>query len=301
MQQRGGITMSKVTSAEVIAKAVEFYGANENDGSHKKIVDIYNGYLPHPRGYKVKYNDSWCATYVSAVAILLGCTDIIPVECGCEEMIKLFKSIGCWIEDDSYIPSEGDVIFYDWQDSGVGDNKGHSDHVGYVVSVSKNAIKVIEGNKDDKVVYRYINVNGKFIRGYGVPKYAKANDVAIEGNKPISTGNAKVKITASALTIRETPKGKDTGKRYYYGEKIVPLEKAFVNGEPWFRTNKGWISAKYLEGWILEDGKWWYLTKGYTYPTGKFEVIDGKCYCFDCEGWMLTSDRIKPDGEVILI
>lgn len=292
--------MSNVKSSDVISKAIEFYGANEDDGSHRKIIDIYNSYLPHPRGYVVKYTDPWCATFVSAIAILLGCTDIIPVECGCEEMIKLFKSIGSWVEDDGYVPSEGDVIFYDWHDNGVGDNVGYSDHVGYVVSVSKNAfIKVIEGNKDDKVMYRYISVDGKFIRGYGVPKYAKENDVVIEGNKPISTGNARVAVTASALTIRETPKGKDTGKRYYYNEKIIPIEKVFANREPWFRTSLGWVSAKYLEGWILEDGRWWYVMPDYTYPTNTVKNINSYDYCFDRDGWLITPDKITESGEVI--
>ena len=33
-------------------------------------------------------------------------------------------------------------------------------------------IKVIEGNKDDDVSYRYLFVNDPFIRGFGLPDYS---------------------------------------------------------------------------------------------------------------------------------
>lgn len=152
--------------------AVQWLGCNEADGSHKQIIDIYNGHTPLARGYKLKYTDSWCAATVSAAAIVAGYTDIIPTECSCGQMVSLFSKAGRWIEDDAYVPDIGDVIFYDWEDSGVGDNTGWPDHVGIVVSVKDGVITAIEGNKDSKVVYRTIAVNGKGIRGYGMPDYA---------------------------------------------------------------------------------------------------------------------------------
>ena len=66
-------------------------------------------------------------------------------------MINLAKKAGIWVENDAYIPSTGDVILYDWDDNGVGDCTGWSDHVGIVVSVSGSTIKIIEGNKNDSV------------------------------------------------------------------------------------------------------------------------------------------------------
>lgn len=124
-------------------------------------------------------------------------------------------------------------------------------------------------------------------------------EVQITDNKPISTGTSMVEVTASSLIIRDAPLGNDTGKRYKRGQRITPLEKLFANGKPWFRTNDGWVSAEYLEGWIKEDGKWWYLMAGYTYPAGKLQVIDGAAYCFDYNGWLITCDRVKADGQII--
>ena len=58
----------------------------------------------------------------------------------------------------------------DYRKSNTG--TGYADHIGIVVSVSGDTIKLIEGNMSDAVGYRNIKVNGKFIRGYGVPNYA---------------------------------------------------------------------------------------------------------------------------------
>ena len=152
--------------------AIGYYGCKESNGGHRKIIDLYNTYTPHPRGYKVTYNDPWCAAFASAMAIECGLTDIIPVECSCSKQIELFKQKGRWVENDAYVPSPGDLIYYDWDDNGVGENTGAPEHVGIVSAVNGSIITVIEGNKTDAVDYRKINVNGRYIRGYGVPHYA---------------------------------------------------------------------------------------------------------------------------------
>ena len=162
--------MNKYAS-KVVKQAQAWIGRNESDGTHEYIIDIYNEHKPLARNYTVKYYDSWCATFVSAVAIKLGYTDIIPTECSCERMIELFKEKISWVENENVTPKIGWVIFYDWQDNGSGDNKGWSDHVGIVEKVSDNKIYVVEGNKSDAVGRRTLEVNGKYIRGYGVPKY----------------------------------------------------------------------------------------------------------------------------------
>ena len=159
---------------KMIAIARSWLGKKASDGSHKAIIDTYNAHKPLARGYKVKYTDAWCATFISAVAIKCGLTELIPTECGCEKMIELFKAIGAWVENDAYIPKVADIIFYDWQDSGIGDNTGSSDHVGIVEEISDNIITVIEGNISNAVGRRKIQINGKYIRGYGTPKYTES-------------------------------------------------------------------------------------------------------------------------------
>lgn len=158
---------------KIVKQAEAWIGCKEKNGTHKKIIDVYNAHKPLARGYKVQYNDAWCATFVSAVAIKCGATDVIPTECSCNKMIALLKKLGSWVENDAYEPSPGDIMFYDWQDSGKGDNKGTADHVGIVQKVSGNYVYVIEGNYSNSVKVRKVKLNGKTIRGYGVPKYKK--------------------------------------------------------------------------------------------------------------------------------
>ncbi len=165
----------------VVEQAKYWLGCNEADGSHKKIIDTYNGHTPLARGYKVKYTDEWCATFVSAVAIKLGYTDIMPTECSCYYMVELYKKLGGWIENENRVPNPGEIMFYDWDDNGVGDNKGTPDHVGIVEKVVGDTIHVIEGNRSNSVKRIYIKVNAKKIRGYAAPKYGKEEDNTQKG------------------------------------------------------------------------------------------------------------------------
>ena len=160
----------------VVNTAVSWLGCRESDNSHIPIVDIYNSHEPLARGYAVQYDDEWCSTYASAIAIQCGLTDIIPTECGCERQIWLFMDINAWEESDDYIPLPGDYIFYSKENGNRGDNIGWAEHIGIVVGVWKDWIKVIEGNKDDAVSYRYIRVGDWIIRGYGVPDYAGVSE-----------------------------------------------------------------------------------------------------------------------------
>ena len=154
--------------------AKSYLNFSEASGKHRQIIDLYNSMSPLPRGYKVTYTDAWCATFVSAMAIKCKMTNIIPRECGCYYQVEAFKKMNRWMENDAYRPQAGDIIYYDWQDNGIGDNSGVPDHVGIVCSVSSNnTIAVIEGNYSDTVKYRYIKVNARNIRGYGLPDYAK--------------------------------------------------------------------------------------------------------------------------------
>lgn len=155
----------------IVRVAESYLGYREADGSHQEIVDLYNSHVPRARGYEVTYEDSWCATFTSAVALQSYLVGWIPMECSCEQQILLFNSQGDWLEKDCYLPRPGDYIYYDWNSQGHGDCTGWSDHVGIVVSTFGPVIKVIEGNKDDDVSYRYIFVNDPSIRGFGLPRY----------------------------------------------------------------------------------------------------------------------------------
>lgn len=178
--------------SEVVKLVSSWIGKKEADGSYKEIIDIYNSFTGEfPRGIRMKYGWPWCACTWSALAIALRYTDIMPIEISCRELINRAKEMGCWKENDGYIPSPGDGILYDWDDNSIGDNTGWPDHVGTVDYCNPNAgyMTVIEGNYSDSVKKRTISINGKYIRGFITPKYTD-NSVVYESlgtSKDIAT------------------------------------------------------------------------------------------------------------------
>ena len=244
---------------------------------HKWVVDTYNNISPLPRGYKLKTSDAWCAATVSAILHSVGYDDL--AECSCPRMIEKAQKLGLWVENDAYTPQTGDIIMYDWQDSGKGDNTGVADHVGIVVKVDKGKITVREGNKGGSVGNRTIDVNGKFIRGYIVPAYegATAKNDATPTNTPTNKPKAKETpqkgsygyeigktYTVNVRTALNVRKG--AGKEYGLvgyggltvdgrrhaltsgalrnGTRVTCNEVKAVGNTIWMRIPSGWVCAK---------------------------------------------------------
>lgn len=159
--------------AYLVQTARKYLGAAEGGALHREIIQIYNSILPHPRGFQMTTALPWCATFVTAMAKLCGMLDIIPAECSCYFQLEAFRSAGRWMERDDYKPQPGDVIYYYWKDTGAGDCTGVPDHVGIVESVTGGLITVIEGNRANSVSERTLVVGARYIRGYGLPDFAR--------------------------------------------------------------------------------------------------------------------------------
>lgn len=250
-----------------VEKALSFLGCNEKDGSHKKIIDGYNEHKPLARGYAVKYTDSWCATFVSFITIKLGYEDIIPLECSCEEMIKLFMKKGIWNEDGRIVPEIGDIIFYNW-DEKKQNNNGRADHVGIVEKIQGNIITVVEGNYSNSVKRRNVQIGNGYIRGYGQPKFEKKADKKTDSktaSSSASTSGSNVN-TSGSLKVGDVVQfiGSKHYATSYSGAKAFsckgglakvtaiskgstyPYHLVAVSGKG--STVYGWVKAKDIKG-----------------------------------------------------
>jgi len=93
-------------------------GIEKSSAGHTNIINIYNDIKPLPKGVKMNTSAAWCAATVSAAFHKANLDSIFPSECSCGRMIDKAKEMGIWQETDTYVPSPGDCILYDWQDSG---------------------------------------------------------------------------------------------------------------------------------------------------------------------------------------
>ena len=276
----------KKTRSAIVALAKSWKGKKESDGSHKEIIDIYNSFKPHPRGYALQYSDAWCAGTASALAIELGYTDIIPVECSCYYWVEQAKAMGIWVEDDGYVPKEGDYVLYDWQDSGSGDNTGVPDHIGIVTKAGKSSFTVTEGNKNDAVGDRSMKVNGQYIRGFVCPKYDEED--AGTGKKETTVKKDEVKTSGGTIS-----KAKSSSKFTVTGSGTPNKTEVFVgkvtagllNVRSWAGTSNPKIKSYPLlakgnmisvcDSILANDKTEWYYVK-----------IAGKYYGFVSAAWI---------------
>jgi len=247
----------------------------KGEEGHQKVLEVYNSQKPLPRRYKLQYKDPWCAATVSAVFLMNGYNALSEVSC--TMMVKKAKDLGIWKENDAYIPETGDVIMYDWQDDGKGDNMGNPDHVGIVVKVTDKKITVREGNKNNSVGNRTIDINERFIRGFIVPPYeadtglldeevtenAPVEEKAKEEpqsevNTPYIVGRTYTVRVKTALNVRKgAGKGFNTvgyanltedGKKHAFsngalknGTRVTVKEVIVAGSEVWLKIPSGWI------------------------------------------------------------
>ena len=176
------------TAQNILNEARKYIGVTQGSSEHHSIINTYNSVLPLPQGYQVTYDDDWCDTFISFLAIKTGAVDLIERECGVERHVNLFKQLGIWIEDGTITPKPGDIITFNW-DSSNQPNNGWADHIGIVESVSNGMITTIEGNSSRSVRRRQYSIGNGNIRGYARPSYKTgANDSPYNGGSIVNAG-----------------------------------------------------------------------------------------------------------------
>lgn len=108
----------------------------------------------------------WCAIFVSWCADQCGYLEagIIPRFQGVDAGSQWFMDNGHW-QDNSYEPSPGDLIFFDWEVD------GDCDHVGIVEKCEDGIVYTVEGNSGDACRQQQYGVGSSNIFGYGLPEY----------------------------------------------------------------------------------------------------------------------------------
>lgn len=168
-----------------------FFGFTNSDGrnvdplgyfyqptySNLAIVEMARSQIGNVGGaiYKSWYGlhptDSWCAAFVSWCADQCGYINagVFPKFASCGDGIthyfapnNVYWSVA---SQGPYVPSPGNLIFFDWEHDGV------QDHVGIVEKYENGVIYTIEGNTSNSVRERTYSVYSSDIFGFAFPDY----------------------------------------------------------------------------------------------------------------------------------
>lgn len=241
-------------------------GRNETDGSYKEILDVYNSHSPLARGYAIKMTDAWCDAFVSAVAIKAGIADLIGTEIGCEKHIDILKAKGIWIEDGIVTPRPGDIIFYNW-DAFSQPNDGFADHVGIVESVNGLRFTTIEGNYQDSVCRRTVDVGWGYIRGFARPNYE-----SVSTPEPAPAPAPQPQPVAPATPVAPPF---PLGENQYFGPEASPDPNSISGYHSHREDLRLYQQQMSNRGWpITVDGL--YGDMGATTPAGNTADITGQ-------------------------
>lgn len=135
--------------------ASSWIGTRQGSGRHKQIVDGYNAIKPLPDGYRLTYNDPWCAGFASFVLSKCGAKNA-PFSASVPRMKEKARKAKQIVK----YPRVNDLVLYDWQGDGV------PDHVGIIFSINGDLMQVIEGNMSRAVGVRTINKKSRYINCY---------------------------------------------------------------------------------------------------------------------------------------
>ena len=119
----------------------------------------------------------WCACFVSWCANECGYIEdgTLPKTAGCSVGVQWFKDRNRWQEPTytdatgqtvPYIPSPGDIIYFDWIRNGA--KNGTPDHVGIVEKVENGLVHTVEGNSGDNVCKNTYDINDIQLFGFGI-------------------------------------------------------------------------------------------------------------------------------------
>lgn len=189
---------------QVVRVMQGWIGLKKSDGSHRIIIDTYNSITPLPT-VKMTYDYDYCACTYSACYHVPRYDAICPTEISCGRMIEKAKKMGIWVERDDFVPLPGDGIIYAWKDpKPKEDNTVGHDHIGMVLSVNNNTMKIGEGNMSGgKCGVRTLSINGANIRGFVCPNFGD-RDIKSEIQVKEQTKNTDV---SSYPTLRKGDKG----------------------------------------------------------------------------------------------
>ena len=152
---------------DVVAIAESQLGYTESTRNYDVWEDnTLHGYTRYGAWYGVP-NGDWCGMFASFCLNYAG-VEGMPYNYGVRPWIQELTQLGLYYSARETQPQKGNLIFFDWDEDGLGD------HVGIVAEVQQArehmgaSVKTIEGNSSNAVRYQYYDPESSQILGYGL-------------------------------------------------------------------------------------------------------------------------------------
>ncbi len=169
------------------------------------------GYTRYGALKGVPYGD-WCAMYIQFCLHYAGVDpELFPSNPSCRRWAAAAEEMDNFFTPDEYVPNVGDIIFFDYDGSGITNHIGivtdliyeetENEETGVKEEVLKE-IETIEGNSSDTVRYNTYKIDDECIYGYTVvPEKPEDYD---ETSKEIPEEEETESATVSLATYTET-------------------------------------------------------------------------------------------------
>ena len=145
------------SSSKALRVFTKELGRNEANGQDDKYILWYNA----ENGTKFATTVAWCAISASWANRRGGIDKSkYPNFSSCSASLKVFEKSGLVKSPKTYKPKAGDLIYFDWNQDGIGE------HVGIVFSYNGKYVETIEGNSSDAVRHKKYLANSKYIFKY---------------------------------------------------------------------------------------------------------------------------------------
>lgn len=144
---------------------------------------------------------------------------------------------------------------------------------------------------------------------FGDASRAKLNEVY---SSLMEDGFVKIKISTTSSTVRgikvcgnqvpvcSKPGDSRTIVKHLNNGVLLDCDyRANTNGSCFYHYSEGWVDGKNLQGWVADNGRWWYLIGNGTlnYPRNQFYTVGNDTYYFDDDGWMVYNQWIEVGGK----
>lgn len=161
-----GVNEETITAEKVVSVARSQLGYTESTLNFEVDLEgVRRGITRYGQWYGNPYGD-WSAMFVSFCLHYAGAEDL-PANAGPESMRLEWEAEGLYEAADAFVPEVGNIVFLK-SDSVEDTEVTTASDVAIIIEVTEDTIKIIQGDFNDTVSERTLNINNSTILGYGL-------------------------------------------------------------------------------------------------------------------------------------